>query len=317
MEESNVRYLRYNKILQAEFAYPIQKITINAGFTCPNRDGSKGIGGCTYCNNHAFTPDYCTSIHTIKQQIADGMAFFRKKYPTQQYLAYFQSYTNTYGAIDKLVKCYEEALACENIVGIVVATRPDCINEPLLDYFATLSKKYYVMIEYGVESTKDETLQRINRGHDFLTAQQAIVNTAKRGIKVGVHIILGLPNETRETMLEHADKLSTLPITTLKIHQLQIIRNTTMATEYTKHPEQFCLLSVEEYTDLVIDFVQRLHPSIAIERFVSQSPKKLLIAPDWGLKNFEFVAMLERKMTKQDAWQGKNYHKNMPNNEKN
>ena len=172
------RYLSYNKVLKGLFPDRVQKISINAGFTCPNRDGSKGIGGCTYCNNQSFSPEYCKPTKTVSQQVSEGIDFFKHKYNTQKYLAYFQSYTNTYQSINHLKSVYEEALSYEGVVGLVIGTRPDCVNDELLDYFAELSKKYYVMIEYGVESTNDKTLEFINRGHDFACAQKAIIDTA-------------------------------------------------------------------------------------------------------------------------------------------
>ncbi len=299
------RYLNYNQVLKSEFSARIQKISINAGFTCPNRDGSKGTGGCTYCNNQTFSPEYCKSTKTVGQQIEEGIAFFHHKYQSQLYLAYFQSYTNTYDSIDRLKAIYEEALSYPNVVGIVVGTRPDCVNDELLDYFAGLSTQYYIMIEYGIESTNDETLAFINRGHDYACAEKAIRETVKRGIRTGAHIILGLPNESRETILSHADKLSELPLNCLKIHQLQLVRGTKMALQYAEYPEWFHLYSAEEYIDLAIDFLERLNPEIAIERFVSQSPKELLIAPTWGLKNFEFTDKIEKRLKERDSWQGK------------
>lgn len=299
------RYLNYNQVLKAEFTERVQKISINAGFTCPNRDGSKGVGGCTYCNNQTFSPGYCKPTKTVSQQVEEGIAFFHHKYNKQNYLAYFQSYTNTYDAIDKLKAIYEEALAYPNVVGIVVGTRPDCVNDEILDYFAELSKKYYVMIEYGIESTNDETLEFINRGHDFACAEKAIRDTASRGLRTGAHIILGLPKEDRETVLSHATKLSQLPLTALKIHQLQLVKGTKMAKQYRENPEWFNLYTAAEYVDLAIDFIELLNPKIAVERFVSQSPKSLLVAPEWGLKNFEFLAKIEKRLEERDSWQGR------------
>ena len=303
------RYLNYNQILKTEFSERVQKISINAGFTCPNRDGSKGTGGCTYCNNQTFSPEYCTSNKSVHDQVEEGIAFFHHKYKAQLYLAYFQSYTNTYDSLDNLKSIYEEALSYPNVIGLVVGTRPDCVSDELLDYFAGLAKKYYVMIEYGIESTRDETLLFINRGHNYACAEKAIRDTASRGIRVGAHIILGLPGEERETILSHADILSQLPISVLKIHQLQLVRGTKMALQFSEHPEWFHLYTANEYIDLAIDFVERMNPDIAIERFVSQSPKELLIAPEWGLKNFEFTAKIEKRLTERNAWQGRLFSK--------
>jgi len=303
------RYLNYNQVMKSEFAERIQKISINAGFTCPNRDGSKGRGGCTYCNNQSFSPEYCKPIKTVSQQVEEGINFFKHKYENQFYLAYFQSYTNTYDTLDKLKAIYEEALSHPQVKGIVVGTRPDCVNDELLDYFEELSKSVYVMIEYGIESTNDDTLEFINRGHNYACAEEAIRSTAKRGIKTGAHLILGLPLEDRETVLSHADKISKLPLTAIKLHQLQLIRKTVMAKQYIEHPEWFNLYTANEYIDLLIDFIERLNPEIAIERFISQSPPSLIIAPEWGLKNFEFAAKIEKRLIERDTWEGKHFRK--------
>jgi len=302
------RYLNYNQVLKSEFTERIQKISINAGFTCPNRDGSKGLGGCTYCNNQTFSPEYCKPLKTITQQIEEGIEFFKHKYQNQFYLAYFQSYTNTYDEFDKLKSIYEEALSHPQVKGIVVGTRPDCVNDELLDYFAILSKSVYVMIEYGIESTRDETLEFINRGHNYACAEQAIHATASRGIKTAAHLILGLPKENRETILSHAIRISELPLTAIKLHQLQLVHNTVMAKQYNEHPEWFNFYTANEYIDLLVDFLERLNPEIAIERFISQSPPSLIIAPEWGLKNFEFAVKLEKRLQERDSWQGKIYN---------
>jgi len=292
-------------VLKTEFSERVQKISINAGFTCPNRDGSRGLGGCTYCNNQTFSPEYCTPTKSITQQIQEGIAFFHDKYQAQVYLAYFQSYTNTYDSLDKLKAIYEEALAHPKVVGIVVGTRPDCVNDELLDYFAVLSRQYYVMIEYGIESTDNKTLQFINRGHDYATAVKAIQNTASRGIRTGAHLILGLPHESRETILNHAREISKLPLTAVKLHQLQLVKHTVMARQYSQNPAWFHLYSADEYIDLVIDFLELLNPAIAVERMISQSPANFLIAPHWGLKNFEFIVKVEKRLEQRSAQQGR------------
>ena len=302
-----MRYTDYTSILRNKFAGRVQKITVNAGFTCPNRDGTKGTGGCTYCNNQTFSPEYCQSSKPVGEQIAEGIGFFKHKYEAQKYLVYFQSYTNTYGEFSHLKTLYEEALAQPNVIGLVIGTRPDCVSDELLNYFAGVAKKYYVMIEYGIESTNDETLAFINRGHSFADAEDAILRTAARGIFVGAHLILGLPHESREMILSHADKISKLPIYALKMHQLQLVKGTKMAAQFAENPEIFHLYKLDEYIDLAIDFLERLSPAIAIERFVSQSPYKLLIAPDWGVKNFEFVEKINRRLVERDSFQGKLY----------
>ncbi|MBE6301378.1 MAG: TIGR01212 family radical SAM protein [Parabacteroides distasonis] len=303
--ETNKAYRDFSQFLKEAFPYKVQKISINAGFTCPNRDGTKGFGGCTYCNNQTFSPEYCHTEKSVKEQLAEGIRFFSRKYPEMKYLAYFQAYTNTYDKIDKLIAKYEEALSFPDVVGLIVGTRPDCMPDELLDYFTMLSQKRFVMIEYGLESTLDRTLIRINRGHTHAESEEAIRRTAGRGIHTGAHLILGLPGENREEILHHADILSALPITTLKLHQLQLIRNTRMAKEQEEHPEQFHLYTADEYIDLVIDFIERLNPNIVVERFVSQSPKELLIAPDWGLKNFEFTAKVNKRIAERKTYQGR------------
>lgn len=301
------RYLNYNTVLKSEFSERIQKISINAGFTCPNRDGKQGTGGCTYCNNQTFSPEYCQPTKSISQQIEEGIDFFRHKYHSQFYFAYFQSYTNTYEKLENLIHIYEEALSHPQVKGIVVGTRPDCVSNELLDYFAYLNKSYYVMIEYGIESTDDKTLAFINRGHDYASAVEAVTKTAEREIRTAAHLILGLPFENNETILTHAEKISKLPLTAIKLHQLQLVRGTKMAKQYAENPEWFHLYTADEYIDLVIDFLEHLNPRIAVERFVSQSPKELLIAPDWGLKNFEFVHKLDKRLEERNTWQGRKY----------
>lgn len=299
------RYREFGDFLRERFPFKAQKIAINAGFTCPNRDGSKGRGGCTYCNNQTFNPGYCQTDKSVADQLAEGVRFFSRKYPEMRYLAYFQAYTSTYGEQERLERLYEEALGYPGVVGLVIGTRPDCVPDRLLDYLARLSEQVLVLVEYGVESTLDRTLRRINRGHNFAEAEEAIRRTAARGIAVGAHLILGLPGESRDEILGHADRLSDLPLTTLKLHQLQLIRHTRMALEFERQPEDFHLFTVDEYIDLAIDFIERLDPAIALERFVSQSPKELLIAPDWGLKNYEFTARVNRRLAERDSWQGK------------
>ncbi len=301
------RYRDFSDFLKTHFAGKVQKISLHAGFTCPNRDGSIGVGGCTYCNNQTFSPDYCHTGKSITRQLDEGVEFFARKCPDMRYLAYFQAYTNTYGELELLKRRYEEALAHDGVEGLIIGTRPDCMPDNLLAYLSDLARHTFVLVEYGVESTCDETLRRINRGHDFATSADAIRRTSEAGVAVGGHMILGLPGESREMMLEHADILSQLPLDTLKLHQLQLIRHTRMAAEYAQYPEKFRLYEVDEYIDLVIDFTERLSPRIAVERFVSQSPAELLIAPHWGLKNHEFTARLLKRMVERDARQGRLY----------
>jgi radical SAM protein (TIGR01212 family) len=297
----------YGSHMRQLFDFKVQKISIDGGFTCPNRDGTKGTGGCTYCNNRTFNPAYCHRNRSVTEQMNEGIAFFAHKYPKMRYLAYFQAYTNTYDSLEVLRARYEEALRVDGCVGLVIGTRPDCMPEELLDYLQELARRAYVMVEYGVESTDDATLLRINRGHDYATAVDTIRRTAARGLPVGVHIILGLPGEERVSLIRQARQLSELPITTLKLHQLQLIRGTRMAEEFDESPEDFHLFELDEYIEVVVDYLENLRPDIVVERFASQSPKELLIAPDWGLKNYELVEKIKRRMRERDTWQGKNY----------
>lgn len=300
-------YNDFSSFLRKYFDGKVQKISLNAGFTCPNRDGVKGKGGCTYCNNQTFNPEYCKTEKSVKEQLEEGRLFFSRKYPDMKYLAYFQAYTNTYSELDELKRKYEEALSVDGVVGLVIGTRPDCMPDSLLDYLAELQKRAFLLVEYGIESTNDDTLRRINRGHTYADTVDAVQRTAARGILTGGHVILGLPGETHDMIVNQAEMLSKLPLTTLKMHQLQLIRGTKMAHEFEEHPEDFHLYQVDEYIDLVIDYVERLRPDMILERFVSQSPKELLIAPDWGLKNYEFTDRVKKRMREREAYQGKLY----------
>lgn len=298
-------YNDFSEFLSQHFPHKVQKISVNASFTCPNRDGSKGRGGCTYCNNQSFSPGYGKPTKTVSEQLADGIRFFSRKYPEMKYLAYFQSYTNTYDDVENLIARYEEALAYPDVVGLVISTRPDCMPDALLDYLETLNKKTFLLVEYGVESTLNKTLERVNRQHTWEESVETIVKTAQRGIATGAHLILGLPGETEEDILNHARKLSELPLTTVKLHQLQIIKGTAMAKEYALLPESFYMYKLDEYIDLCVDFAERLNPRFYIERFASQSPKNLLIAPDWGLKNYELTAKVIKRFRERDTRQGR------------
>ena len=298
-------YYDFSTFLRQYFEGKVQKISVHAGFTCPNRDGVKGVGGCTYCNNQTFNPEYCDPKLSVTQQLEDGIRFFSRKYPAMRYLAYFQAYTNTYGELEHLKKMYEEALAVDGVVGLVIGTRPDCMPDALLDYLQELNRRTFLMVEYGIESANDETLRRINRGHDFATAIEAVRRTHERGILTGGHLILGLPGEERDELLRQASLIASLPLDMLKLHQLQLIKGTRMAREYEEHPEMFHLYEADEYIELVIDYIERIPQHVVIERFISQSPRTLLIAPDWGVKNYEFVDRLRRRMAERNTWQGK------------
>ena len=299
------RYNDFPAFCRRLFGGRVQKLSVDGGFSCPNRDGKKGTGGCTFCNNESFNPDYCRSVESIYCQLNKGIRFFNAKYQGQHYLAYFQAYSNTYAPLEVLRKRYEEALSHPGIVGIVIATRPDVINEEILDYLEQLARKCYVCIEFGIESTDNAVLEKINRGHTYEDAERAVKCAAGRGVYIGSHLIFGLPGETTRSMLEGAVRVSRLPVDILKLHQLQIVRGTRMAEEYLDNPSLFRLYSLNEYLDFVVDVIERMNPEVYLERFVNQSPPEYLIAPNWGVKNYEFVAKLDKRLKERDSWQGK------------
>jgi len=287
-------YHDFGTWIRNQLPFRVQKISIDAGFTWPKRDGRIGIGGCIFCDNKSFNPSYCSHKKSITEQLEDGKRFFAKKYPEMKYLAYFQAYTNTYDAVDKLKELYEEALKVEDVVGIVIGTRPDCVSSELLDYLEELNKRTFLIVEYGIESCNDDTLRYINRGHDFACTRKAVEETAKRGIYVGGHVIMGLPGEDASESLRQAPIISSLPLTMLKIHQMQIIKGTRLAKIYKERP--FHLYTIEEYIDLITQYIGLLRSDLVLERFVTQSPPEMLIAPKWGLKNYEFTNLLNNRL---------------------
>ena len=287
-------YHDFGTWIRNQLPFRVQKISIDDGFTCPNRDGRIGIGGCIFCDNKSFNPSYCSHKKSVTEQLEDGKRFFAKKYPDMKYLAYFQAYTNTYDVVDKLKQLYEEALKVEDVVGIVIGTRPDCVSSELLDYLEELNKRTFLIVEYGIESCNDDTLRYINRGHDFACTRKAVEETAKRGIYVGGHVIMGLPGEDASESLRQAPIISSLPLTMLKIHQMQIIKGTRLAKIYKERP--FHLYTIEEYIDLITQYIGLLRSDLVLERFVTQSPPEMLIAPKWGLKNYEFTNLLNNRL---------------------
>lgn len=303
------RFNAYSDYFKRIFGERVQKVTIDAGFTCPNRDGTRGRGGCTYCNNDAFNPSYCQPEKSVEQQIREGMDFHKKRYrKANRYLAYFQAYSNTYAPLDQLKTIYEQALRFPHVKGLVIGTRPDCIDDEKLEYFARLSRDYYIILEYGIESFYNRTLEHINRGHSAEDSIVAIEKTAQYGIKTGAHLIFGLPGETREDMFKEADILSQLPLDTVKFHQLQIIQGTPMAQEFREHPERFNLFTLEEYLPFIIRFMEKLNPGFVIERFSGEVPPWMLEKNLWGeIRTHEVRTRLEKLMEQWDTWQGKHY----------
>jgi hypothetical protein len=302
---SDNRYNDFSGYFRKKFNGRVQKISVDAGFTCPNRDGSRGIGGCSYCNNQTFSPAYCNLEKSVNTQLVEGIGFFSRKYNSMKYLAYFQSYSNTYAPLEILKSLYEEALNHPEVIGLVIATRPDCLTAEILDYLQKLAEKFYIMVEFGIESHKNSSLDRMNRGHHFEESVWALNETARRKIHNCAHLILGLPGETETDWLDQARVISQLPVENLKLHQLQIHKGTRMYYEYLKNPENFPMFSVEEYLNLVVKYLELLNPEIVVERFVSEAPDELLVAPRWGLKNFEFTDKLEKMLEQRNTWQGR------------
>lgn len=297
-------YRDFAQFLSEHFDCKMQKIAVNAGFTCPNRDGSKERGGCTYCNNQTFNPAYCTPSQSITDQLEEGKIFFGKKYPDMRYLAYFQAYTNTHGDINHIMEMYREALSVDKVDGIIIGTRPDCMPDELLTQLAELHKSHWIMIEYGAETAHNNTLDFINRCHSWEDTTDAVMRTHIAGIPCGLHLILGLPGEDESMILDTIKQVSRLPLDTIKLHQLQLVRGTRMAKDIEDGLYNVTHFSVEEYISLCCKVIQLTPPSIAIERFVSQSPDNLLISPRWGLKNYEFTNLLNNAIKKLGVKQG-------------
>jgi len=298
----------YSDYFRKKFGERVQKITIDAGFTCPNRDGTCGTGGCTFCNNQAFNPSYNHPEKPIAEQIRQGMAFHRKRYrKATRYLAYFQAYTNTYAKLEELVAIYDQALAIPEVMGIVVGTRPDCVDDSILDYFRELSKRCYVTVEYGIESVFNRTLERVNRRHDVEKSLWAVSETAGRGIRVGGHVIIGLPGETREDFLAMTDELSRWPLHNIKFHQLQLIRGTAMAQEYLEKPEHFESFTMESYLLLMMEIIERLNPSIVVERIAGEVAPGMGVREGWGIRYDGVLKAFERLLAENDSWQGKQF----------
>lgn len=307
------RFNSFTDHMKKNHGVRIQKVSIDAGFTCPNRDGSKGRGGCTYCSNDAFNPSYCQSGKPISLQIDEGVAFHKGRYRrVDSFLAYFQAYSNTYASLDTLEKLFGEALQHPDIDGLIIGTRPDCVNSEILDYLTDLSKRYLVSIEYGIESCYNKTLKRINRGHTFEDAIAALQATKLNGINACAHFIFGLPGETRLEMMNEAEIISKLPLTSIKFHQLQIIKGTVMEHEYRNNPSDFELFTLEEYLDFIIGFLERFNPEIVVERFTGEAPPRYLVTKSWGnLRTDQLVMLIEKRLEELDTWQGRLYKSNV------
>ena len=305
---TNRRFNAYSDYFRREYGERIQKISINSGFTCPNRDGKVGRGGCTFCDNRAFNPSYKDAHTSVTEQIKKGMEFHKKRYrKAKRYLAYFQAFSNTYADLEHLQKLYDEALAVPDVMGIVVGTRPDCMDEEKLDYFAELSKRCHLVIEYGIESMLNHTLIRVNRGHDVEMSRWAIEETARRGIHVGGHLIIGLPGEQRSDYLDTARELADWPLDSVKFHQLQLIKGTSMAREFEREPEDFPAFTMEEYLDLMMEILELLPPRIVIERIAGELTPGMGLREGWGLRYDGVLKAFEKLLEEEDSWQGKKF----------
>ncbi len=303
------RFNAYSNYFRGIYGARVQKVSIDAGFTCPNRDGSKGFGGCTYCNNDAFNPSYCHPVKSVTEQIGEGIKFHKWRYnEAVSYLAYFQAYSNTYASLETLKKLYEEALSFPGVVGLIIGTRPDCVDDEKLGYIKDLSAKCYVAVEYGIESCYNKTLKRISRGHSFEDAVWALERTAALGINTGAHFIFGLPGEAREEMLNQVDIISGLPLKTIKFHQLQIIKGTDMEIEFKNKPGDFELFTWEEYLDFFVVVLERLNPALVVERFTGEVPPRFLTGEGWGNKRSDqIVNLIEKRLEELNTWQGRLY----------
>ena len=296
----NPYYRDYADFLAEKFDGKVQKLPVDGGFSCPNRDGTLGYGGCVYCNSRSFSPMQSAG-RTIRQQLEEGKRFFSRKYPSMKYLAYFQSHTNTYSPVDRALELYREAIETDDVVGLVIATRPDCMPDRLLDELAVINRRTPVIIEYGAESSHDTTLHRINRCHLWQDTVDAVRRTAATRLSVGLHLIMGLPGESDGMMLTTVDRVSELPVDTVKFHQLQVISGTRLAADIAAGRESVEAMTLERYIDLCCKIIERLRDDIAIERFVSQSPGDMLISPRWGLKSGEFVERLHRRLSQRNS----------------
>ncbi len=302
------RYRSWNEHVKERHGGRVQKVSIEAGFTCPNRDGRVAVGGCTFCNNDGFTPLYLDRRQSISEQIDAGLDFLQRRYPgTERYIAYFQSYSNTYGEIDRLRACYEEALAHPQITGLAIGTRPDCLPEPVLDYLTLLAREHIVELEIGVESCNDAVLASVNRGHDFAASADAIRRAAARGLEVTAHLLLGLPGESYRSMLDGARLISALPIRALKLHQLQLVRGTALARQWQKDPTSVPLAGKQECISLLADFIERLSPAILLQRVGSEVPPSMKLAPDWNLRLSELAPRISAELARRGSWQGSRY----------
>jgi radical SAM protein (TIGR01212 family) len=299
------RYNSYSSYINKKYGERVQKITVHAGFTCPNRNGTLGNNGCTYCNNASFIPAYCNPDENIRQQINKGIRFLSNRYKVKKFFVYFQPFSNTYASLDVLITLYREAFSFKEVVGLTIGTRPDCIDDEKIAFLAELGKNYDITIEYGLESISDESLKKIKRGHNFQSYLDALEMTAGKGINICTHIIIGFPWENMELWLKEAEVLSDLPTDFLKIHQLHLVKDTELTRQYIK--KKFHLLSLPEYLDIIVLFLERLNPRIIIQRLFGEAPPDILVAPKWNKRNSEVLQAIEKELINRNSWQGKLY----------
>ncbi len=302
LQQSVRRYHAFGEYLRDRFRAQVYKVNVDAGFTCPNRDGTVSLGGCIYCNNDSFRPSACSSTVPLRQQIEKGIPYLRRRYGAEKFIVYFQPFTNTHAPVETLERLYREALDVPDVVGLAIGTRPDCVDERKIALLEDLARDHFILVEYGLQSVYDRTLKFINRGHDYRCFRRAVEMTAGRGIQVGAHLILGFPTETREDMLAMAGELSGLAVGFLKLHQLQVISGTALATLYQAKP--FPTLGYREYLGLVTEFLERLSPEIVIQRLFASAPESILIAPVWNRTRSEFLKDLDKLLETSGVRQG-------------
>jgi radical SAM protein (TIGR01212 family) len=303
LPEGEERFRSYNRWLQEKFGERVYKVIVDAGFTCPNRDSSVAVGGCTYCNNSSFRPPSAIKTDPIRDQVREGIGYIRKRFDAHKFIIYFQPFSNTYAETEYLRELYRDAIDHPDVVGLAIGTRPDCIDEEKIRMIGEIAGRTFVSLEFGVESIYDDTLRRVNRGHDYGSFLRAIDMTRRSSIHIGAHVILGFPWETRDQWLAIADEMSRVGVNALKVHHLHIVRGTALAAEYTRQP--FRVLGYEEYLDLLCDFVERLNPNIVIERMFGEAPLGLLVAPNWHRNKNDLVKDIKRKFEERDVRQGR------------
>lgn len=299
------RFNTYSRYCRAHYGGRIQKLPVDAGFSCPNRV-SRTQGGCTYCANNAFSPAYLTEKEDVASQLEHGKTFFQKRYPKNNgYFAYFQAYTNTNAPVELLRQKFEAALHVADIKGIIISTRPDCLPDEVLDYLSELNQRTHLTVEIGVESFHNETLTHIHRGHSVECTFEAFEQLHQQNISTGAHLIFGLPNEKPEQWLSDVLLLNQLHPQFVKFHQLQIFKNTAMETEYVQYPERFRSFPADDYVAFLCDYLERMSPEIVIERFSAEVPPRYLAVSQWNLLRHDaLVKMVEKEMERRGSWQG-------------